>query len=113
MLCNEAISVRPFYKVICPTGKKTFVHENLSSPARKNIPLRDYPKSHLHFLRPGPRRGTYRDRHGRRAGDAMDAAASGAIIARTNDAAADDEIVWSWRSDAGAKVVKTLLASHG
>jgi hypothetical protein len=28
----------------------------------------------------------------------------------TNDIAADDEIVWSWRSDAGAKVVKTLLS---
>jgi hypothetical protein len=34
----------------------------------------------------------------------MDAAASGAIIARTSDAAADGEVVWFWRSDAGAKV---------
>jgi hypothetical protein len=34
----------------------------------------------------------------------MDAAASGAIIARTNDAATDGEVVWFWRSDAGAKV---------
>ncbi len=34
----------------------------------------------------------------------MDAAASGAIIARTNDVAADGEVVWSWRPDAGAKV---------
>jgi len=59
------------------------------------------------------REGAYRDRHGRRAGDAMDAAASGAIIALTNDAAAYGEVVWFWRSDAGAKVVKTLSASHG
>ena len=33
----------------------------------------------------------------------MDAVASGAIIARTNDAAADGEVVWFWRPDAGAK----------
>jgi hypothetical protein len=26
---------------------------------------------------------------------------------------ADGEIVWFWRPDAGAKVVKTLSASHG
>src|SRR5713101_676400 len=34
-------------------------------------------------------------------------------FAQTNDAATDGEVVWSWRSDAGAKVVKTLPASHG
>jgi hypothetical protein len=34
----------------------------------------------------------------------MDAAASGAVTARTNDAIADGEIVWSWRPDAGAKL---------
>ena len=33
----------------------------------------------------------------------MEAVASGAIIARTNDAAADGEVVWFWRPDAGAK----------
>src|SRR3981081_1453496 len=31
----------------------------------------------------------------------------------TSDVIADGEVVWSWRSDAGAKVVKTLQASHG
>ena len=50
------------------------------------------------------REGAYRDRHGRRAGDAMDAVVSGAIIARTNDAAAYGEVVWFWRSDAGASL---------
>jgi hypothetical protein len=35
----------------------------------------------------------------------MDAAVSGAIIARTNDAAADGEVAWFWRPDAGAKSV--------
>jgi hypothetical protein len=38
----------------------------------------------------------------------MDAAATGAITARTNEADADGEVVWSWRSDAGVKFVKTL-----
>jgi hypothetical protein len=33
----------------------------------------------------------------------MDALASGAILARTNDAVAYGEVAWSWRSDAGAK----------
>ena len=33
----------------------------------------------------------------------MDAAASGAIIAQTNDAATYGEVVWFWRSNAGAK----------
>jgi hypothetical protein len=40
----------------------------------------------------------------------MDAVAAGAIFCATNEAAADGEIVWSWRSDAGAKVVDT---NHG
>src|SRR5258708_31446134 len=36
----------------------------------------------------------------------MDAAASGARIARkTDDVAADGEVVWFWRPDAGAKSV--------
>jgi len=45
----------------------------------------------------------------------MDAVASGAIIARTNDAMADGEVVWSRRSDAGVKFAKTLtrLADDG
>jgi hypothetical protein len=51
-----------------------------------------------------PDKGAYRDRHGRSARDAMDAAASGAIFCATSDVAVDGEVVWSWRSDAGAKV---------
>ena len=48
----------------------------------------------------------------------MDAAASGAIIARTNDVAADGEVVWSWRPDAGAKLAgaiprTTVATKHG
>jgi hypothetical protein len=45
----------------------------------------------------------------------MDALASGAILARTNDAVAYGEVAWSWRSDARAKFAKTLtrLADDG
>ena len=43
----------------------------------------------------------------------MDAAASGAIIAPTNDADADGEVVWSWRSDAGAKVAECSANDGG
>jgi len=49
-----------------------------SSAADKNIPLRAYPKSPLQRRHPAPMRGAYRDRHGRWARDAMDAAVSGA-----------------------------------
>jgi hypothetical protein len=38
----------------------------------------------------------------------MDAAVSGAILARTNDAVAYGEVVWSWRPDAGAKLAMML-----
>ena len=47
----------------------------------------------------------------------MDAVASGAIIARTNDTEADGEVVWSWRSDAGVKLAgkpqTTVANKHG
>jgi hypothetical protein len=99
--------------VICPTGKKFVARENLSTPARENIPLRVCPKSNLQFPMSRPTRGAYRDRHGRWAWDAMDAAVSGAIIARTNDAATYGEVVWSWRSDAGAKVAESSANDGG
>jgi hypothetical protein len=69
-------------EVICPTGKKIVACENLSTRRSENIPLRVYPKSNLQFPTSRPTRGAYRDRHGRWAWDAMDAAVSGAIIAR-------------------------------
>jgi hypothetical protein len=37
----------------------------------------------------------------------------GAIVSATSGVGADGEVVWSWRSDAGAKLVKTPSASHG
>src|SRR5882724_1617117 len=96
-----------FDKLIRPTGKKTVACENLSTPARENISLRVCPKSNLQFPPSRLIRGAFRDRHGRRVRDAMDAAASGAIFCATNDAATYGEVVWSWRSDAGAKVAES------
>jgi hypothetical protein len=55
---------------------------------------------------PGPKRGAYRERHIRWAGDAVDA-----DVPKTNGTEADGEIVWSWRPDAGAKLA-TMLAHH-
>ena len=99
----EGNAQAPAAQVICPTGCLANV---VSSPHAKNIPLRRRPKSNLQLRYPAPIRGAARDRHGRWERDAMDAAASGAIIARTNDVAADGEVVWSWRPDAGAKVAE-------
>jgi hypothetical protein len=57
MPCGEAISHCLFYKVICPTGKKSCARENLSSRHSENIPLRDCPKSHLRFPLSRPEKG--------------------------------------------------------
>jgi len=53
--------------------------------------------NHFYIYRyPAPARGAYRDRHGRWARDAMDAAVSGGRTARqTNGTVADGEVVWS------------------
>jgi hypothetical protein len=83
-------------KLVCPSCQCV--------ATRRVLPL---PPNQPHHLRiPFPRRGAARDRHGRWERDAMDAMASGAIIARTNDADADGEVVWFWRPDAGAKVLE-------
>ena len=58
--------------VICPTGKSVIW---LSSPSAKNISLLRRPKSLLELRHPVPHRGAFRDRHGRRERDAVDAAA--------------------------------------
>ena len=66
------------------------------------------------FIRPVPfPRGAYRDRHERGAELRWTWQHQAQFFARTNDVAADGEVVWFWRSDAGAKVVKTLPASCG
>jgi hypothetical protein len=59
--------------LICPTGKSAVVRENLSIPARKNIPLVPSGKSPpLVFAVPHPKEGRTRNRHGRWVRDAMD-----------------------------------------
>ncbi len=81
------------------------------------------PKSVASFMHPALTRGALRGRHGRWERDAVDATASqrASMIrkrscsierARTNDADADGEVVWSWRSNAGAKVAE-LSANDG
>src|SRR5882672_4063012 len=72
------------------------------------------PKSDRSSTHPALTRGALRGRHGRWEREAVDATASqrASMIrkrscsierARTNDADADGEVVWSWRSNAGAK----------
>ncbi len=64
------------------------------------------PKSQASSVRPASmKRGVTADRHETWVRDAMDAdGVERAHSARTNDADADGEGVWSWRPDAGAKV---------
>src|SRR4051794_21882091 len=80
--------------------------QNVSSPKIKNIPLFRSVKSGV-FLLPSPahQKGV-RDRHERRAGDAMDAA-----VSRTNGAAAYGQVVWSWRRDRGVKFLSFSAAT--
>jgi hypothetical protein len=62
--------------------------------------------NHPHNPRiPRPQRGAARDRHERWVWDAVDAAAREA-----NVPAADGEIAWFWRPDAGAKLAKAMSA---
>src|SRR5258707_4454717 len=70
--------------VICPTGS---LLTPLSSPLCKNILLRHLVATDLLIPPSRPTRAAYRDRHGRRARDAMDAAAS---CARSDRTARDD-----------------------
>jgi hypothetical protein len=71
--------------------------------ARSKFPLSFFPK--LCQLSPvlPPLRGALRDRHGRWRRDAMDATLQAQSLRKTTGAAADGEIVWSRRRDAGAK----------
>ena len=85
----------------------------LSSPATKNIPISFFPK----LVSPArvPRsikRGVSRSSRTLNAGCGGRTSPS-AILARTNGVCADGEVVWSWRSDAGAKSVKTLSRLTG
>ena len=62
----------------------------MSSPSQKNISVFQKIKSGYINSHPVPSEGTFRERHGRQGGDAVDAAAR-----ETGVAEADGEIVWS------------------
>jgi hypothetical protein len=63
--------------------------------------------NHWHHSRtPGPHEGRFAIVTKRRAGDVMDASASGAFFAPDENAEAYGEVVWSWRRDAGAKLAE-------
>jgi hypothetical protein len=84
--------------LICPTGKKTSRAKNLSRPARKNIPLFTAPKSVASSRHPAS------SKRGVRVVTNIEAGCGGrGSVEKTSDAAADGEVVWSWRSNAGAK----------
>jgi hypothetical protein len=85
----------------------------LSSPVAKNIPISFFPKlrSPVHVPR-SIKRGVSRSSRTLNAGCGGRTSPS-AILARTNGVCADGEVVWSWRSEAGAKVVKTLARLTG
>ena len=65
------------------------------------------------LIRPSrPTRGAFRDRHDALGGAAVDALASGMFFMPDENARAYGEVVWSWRRDAGAKLLRSQ-ASQG
>jgi hypothetical protein len=98
-----------------PVGQEMHRARKSVQPSQRKYSASRLPQITIRVSAVPARKGAYRDRHGRWAGDAMDALASGAILARTNDAVAYGEVAWSWRSDARAKFAKTLtrLADDG
>src|SRR6267378_6723178 len=71
-LAISALQAERLCRVICPSGS---LLTPVSSPLCKNILLRHLVETDLLIPPSRPTRGAYRDRHGRRARDAMDAAA--------------------------------------
>ena len=60
------------------------------------------------------KRGVTADRHETWVRDAVDAGGVERVhVARTNDADADGEVVWSWRSEAGAKSAESFADDGG
>jgi hypothetical protein len=72
--CCAASGARDL-ELICPTGS---VRDFVSSPLAKNISLLELVEAGIEQFHPVPIRGAFRDRHGRWARDAVDAAAPGA-----------------------------------
>jgi hypothetical protein len=78
--------VVPFQQ-IDPTGKSP---GKLSTPFGKNILIFRNDKSVYIARIPSQQEGAFRERHGRRGGDAVDA-----TVRETGEADADGEIAWS------------------
>jgi hypothetical protein len=78
----DRTTASPDKPINLPDGQIT---DLLSSPSAKNIPLLRRPKSTLQLPPSRPERGAYHDRHGRWARDAVDAAASGALVKQRAD----------------------------
>src|SRR5439155_16597682 len=82
--------------------------QNLSSPGSKNISLHNSVNQNYNSARLAPARGAYHDRH-----DTLDAGCDGRFGVRRfltpdENAKAYGEVVWSWRRDAGAKLVGSV-----
>jgi hypothetical protein len=97
--------------MICPTGGWELA---CPSPSEKISLFPFAPNHRLISRHPVPDRGAFRDRHGRRVWDAVDAAASSrGSAAQTSDETADGEVVWSRRPDAGVNFVMMLRITRG
>src|SRR2546423_14675022 len=85
----------------------------MSSPGIKNISLHNSVNQNYNSARLAPTRGAYHDRH-----DTLDAGCDGRFGVRRDFFAPDEnaraygEVVWSWRRDAGVKLVE-VSASDG
>ena len=90
----------------CPasTGKSLPRAKTCLVPAQKIFRFFRNPNQSYVRNRPGPIRGAYRDRHGRWAGMRWTRSRQ-----QTTDAGADGQAVWSWRSEAGAKFLRSKL----
>jgi hypothetical protein len=81
-----------------------------SSPTVQNISLSFFQKLIFPVRVPCSSRGALRGRHERWARDAVDVSElQRAIGAPTNNSDADGKAVWSWRSEAGAKFLRSKL----
>jgi hypothetical protein len=104
-------------QVICPTGKKSSRAKNCPSLSRKIFRFAIAPNHIYSFRHPSPQEGRFAIvtdvGHGMRWTHI-----AGRNVCATSGGGADGEVVWSWRSDAGAKsatraLLMTVATKHG
>src|SRR5882672_5621896 len=96
-------SADSIYELICPSGKKTS-HAKTCPPLRAKIfRFAIAPNQTYSFPRPGPQEGRIAIVTDVGQGMRWTHIAERYSLARTNGGCADGEVVWSWRSNAGAK----------